>query len=279
VLREGKVEAYHGKSAWSGPKTVDDFINISKAGKEKGVFIMHRECGTLAELNSSQGRAIGKMKATITHRFIDEATGGQYDVDCDCRFIFFCEKVPVSEPVTNGHVNGYSNHTNGNYTNGNSAANGASVSQEGVHIYINMRGCGSEQQHQIPAANTAAVKTEWKAKYVKLFYEKDKVVPTDGFTAPRFSADELAKYPEGYKYLGAAQARLGYPIDVHLPTARNDLWDRMYGEMEKWLEGQTVDLFWEPGVAETLQNGTKKVEKSNGVMAISPLCEAIDSQP
>ncbi len=173
------------ETAWSGPRPVDDFIAISKAGKEKGVFIMHRECGTLAELGSpasAPNRAIGKMKATITHRFtFPEA---QFDVDCDCRFIFFCER----------------------------QADGSG----------------------------------WKARYVKLFYEKDKVVPVDGYTAPRYSEEELGKYPLGYRYLGASQARLGYEIDVCLPTPHdNALWERMYGEIEKWLEGTEVDLFWE----------------------------------
>ncbi|KAK4244657.1 hypothetical protein C7999DRAFT_17101 [Corynascus novoguineensis] len=181
-------------TTWSGPRHVDDFITISKAGKENGVFIMHRECGTLVELNSCNGRAIGKMKATITHRFkFDPSTSGagaspatetaEFDVDCDCRFIFFCEKNPVTK--------------------------------------------------------------EWKAKYVKLFYEKDKVVPVDGRTAPIFAKEELDQIPTGYKYLGAAQARLGYQIDLDLPTAGGELFGRMYGEMEKWLDGKSVDLFWE----------------------------------
>ena len=74
------------------------------------------------------------MKATITHRFTFPES--QLDVDCDCRFIFFCEK--------------------------------------------------------------RAGSNEWKAKYVKLFYEKDKVVSVDGYTAPRFEAAELDKYPKGY---------------------------------------------------------------------------------
>lgn len=158
---------------------------------------MHRECGTLVELNPQQGRAVGKMKATITQRFSFPAVNGaatngttgapseaiEFDVDCDCRFIFFCEKDPAS---------------------------GA-----------------------------------WKAKYVKLFYEKDKVVSVDGHQAPRFTKDELARYPQGYRYLGAAQARLGYDIDLQLPTSSGKLWDRMYGEMENWLGGNKVDLFWE----------------------------------
>lgn len=195
-------------TTWSGPQHVDDFITISKTGKSNGVFIMHRECGTLVELNSAAGRAIGKMKATITHRFKFTPSGRvtsavtppdsdsedipdgntseapiEFDVDCDCRFIFFCIKSPTT----------------------------------GI----------------------------WQTRYVKLFYEKDKVVPVDGRRAPVFTPSELARYPQGYRYLAAAQARLGYEIDVHLPTAGGKLWERMYTEMEKWLDGEEVDLFWE----------------------------------
>jgi hypothetical protein len=49
---------------------------------------MHRECGTLVDLNPTTDRAIGKMKTTITQRF--EHQGVPYDVDCDNEFIFFC---------------------------------------------------------------------------------------------------------------------------------------------------------------------------------------------
>lgn len=57
---------------------------------------MHRENGTLVELEQTTGRAIGKMKATITQRFTCAQTadtpGFSYDVDCDCRYLFFCKK-------------------------------------------------------------------------------------------------------------------------------------------------------------------------------------------
>jgi hypothetical protein len=192
-------------SAWSGPLAVDDFIKVSKDGKAKGAFIMHRECGTLVELNSEGNRAVGKMKATITQRFSMPAKQGrhlltptrddgedevEFDVDCDCRFIFFCEK---------------------------------------------------------DAARA------WKAHYVKLDYDKDKVVPADGKSAPVFSAAEMKNYPEGYKYLGAAQARLGYQIDLWLPTPRNEYWWKMYQCMERWLDGQDAGLFgWESKAAGSL---------------------------
>jgi hypothetical protein len=130
------------------------------------------------------------MKATITQRFVTPQ-GVAYDVDCDCKFLFFCLRDPDSDAEGKG-------------------ASG------------------------------------WKAKYVKLIYEKDKVLPADGKTAPSFEQKVLDRYPEGYKFLGAAQNSLGYEIDVHLATARDyGRWSRMYGCMEKWLAGKDPELFWE----------------------------------
>jgi hypothetical protein len=51
---------------------------------------MHRENGTLVDLNLAKERAIGKMKATITQRFTIDSI--DVDVECDCRFIFWCKK-------------------------------------------------------------------------------------------------------------------------------------------------------------------------------------------
>jgi len=142
---------------------------------------MHRENGTLADVNLSKSRAIGKMKATITQRFVIDDI--HIDVECDCRFIFFCKKMGDS----------------------------------------------------------------WKANYVKLFYEKDKVVPVDGQNIPKgvFDKKELDKYPEGYQYLAAAQATLGHPILNDLPNAMNKGFFKMYESMEDWMQGKDVNLYWE----------------------------------
>jgi hypothetical protein len=68
-----------------------DFIAGSKAGMDKGAFIMHRCHGVTSDITLDGLRAVTKMKATITQRFdIDDV---QVDVECDCRFIFFFEKV------------------------------------------------------------------------------------------------------------------------------------------------------------------------------------------
>ena len=84
-----KLQAITSNStAWTGGLHIDDFIKASKAGKARGDFIMHRECGTLVDLNPATNRAVGKMKTTITQRFQHE--GVPFDVDCDNEFVFFC---------------------------------------------------------------------------------------------------------------------------------------------------------------------------------------------
>lgn len=150
---------------------------------------MHRENGTLVEFNPQTGRAVGKMKATITQRFRTTETAGSpvltYDVDCDCRYIFFCKRDPAQSD-------------------------------------------------------------EWKVQFVKIIYEKDKVCPVDGKPVPDFPAEELEKYPSGYRYLGAAQARLGHHINTRLATLEEPYWSKMYECMENWLEGlDDPGLFWE----------------------------------
>lgn len=167
---------------------MDEFIEISKQGKADGAFIQHRENGTVVELNPDLQRAVGKMKATITQRFRGQDGAGRpvvYDVDCDCRFLFFCLR---------------------------DASHGG----------------------------------QWRAKFVKLIYEKDRLCPVDGKTMPVLPAAELAKYPEGYKYLGASQASLGHEVHRHLATLDERCWGRMYSCMESWLEGDDdAGLFWD----------------------------------
>ncbi|KAI0405621.1 hypothetical protein F4802DRAFT_561280 [Xylaria palmicola] len=187
-------------TTWSKRQSIDRFIQVSKEGKSRGDFIMHRECGTCVDLNPQTRRAVGKMKATITQRFTipgDPERGVEpvvFDVDCDCRFHFFCLEQPGDE--------------------------------------------------------YAGSRPEWKVRYVKLIYDKDKVVPVDGKAAPTFSKEVLRRCPEGYRYLGAAQRMLGHDVDEFLPTiqghekgAAHRLWLDTYVKMGQWLDGEAdVDL-------------------------------------
>ena len=224
------------RPAWSGPCDIDAFIDVSKQGKKQGVFIQHRECGTLVELGpvntgsedvdddtTTEGtttrrvrRAVGKMKATITQRFVNPDDDVEFDVDCDCRFIFFCEKVLTYQATTEAAT---------------------------------LSATSSATPTSPPATATSLLPSaapRWRTVYVKLIYEKDKIVPADGHSYPKLTADERQymreSLPDGYRYLGVMQRRLGYVIDEKLPTPRNAGWERMYSAMEAWLAGRKVTL-------------------------------------
>lgn len=64
-------------------------IEVSKKGRANGNFIMHRECGTLVDLNQATGRAVGKVRTPITQRF--NGNGAEFDIDRDNRFFNFCQ--------------------------------------------------------------------------------------------------------------------------------------------------------------------------------------------
>ncbi|KAK1700961.1 PEP2-like protein [Colletotrichum godetiae] len=78
-------------TTWSGRVPFTDFIAASKAGMDKGAFIMHRCHGCSTDINIEGTRAVTKLKATITQRF--EIDGVEFDVEADCRFCFYFEKV------------------------------------------------------------------------------------------------------------------------------------------------------------------------------------------
>jgi len=169
-------------TTWSGGLSIEDFIEVSKRGRGNGDFIMHRENGTLVDLNPKTNRAIGKMKATITQRFTFD--GVQIDVECDCRFIFFCQKEPTSTSST----------------------------------------------------------PIWKTQYVKLFYEKDKVIPVDGKTLPKsWDPQNISKYPEGYAWLGYAQSQLGHEILQGLPTLQGEGFEGLCEAMDLWMQAKPVE--------------------------------------
>ncbi|KAJ4299497.1 hypothetical protein N0V90_004742 [Kalmusia sp. IMI 367209] len=81
----------HVYTTWSGKVLYTDFIAASKAGMDKGAFIMHRCHGCTTDINKAGTHAVTKLKATITQRFTYSSV--TFDVEADCRFIFFFEKV------------------------------------------------------------------------------------------------------------------------------------------------------------------------------------------
>lgn len=78
-------------TTWTGRTHYMDFIEASKKGMDGGAFIMHRCHGSSTDIDTSARRAVTKMKATITQRFVLDGDI-EVDAESDCRFCFFWEK-------------------------------------------------------------------------------------------------------------------------------------------------------------------------------------------
>ncbi|KAI0467257.1 hypothetical protein F4859DRAFT_525905 [Xylaria cf. heliscus] len=171
-------------TTWSGRVKYTDFIAASKAGMDKGAFIMHRCHGITTDIDSSAKRAVTKMKATITQRFVID--GVEVDAEGDCRFCFFFEKIDG----------------------------------------------------------------RWGAKFVRHWYEKDKLIATQPGAELKLDLEKLKTYPDGYKYLAYCQeATMGVTVLKDMPghrrhagTPNGDKHDLLYRQAKTWLEGGNVDI-------------------------------------
>jgi len=173
-------------TTWTGRTFYLDFIAASQAGMDKGAFIMHRCHGTTSDISPSLPRAVTKMKATITQRFVLD--GCEVDAESDCRFCFFWEKDEKSG--------------------------------------------------------------EWRARFVRHWYEKDKLIPVDPRKVPKLDDEKLKELPSGYRYLAYCQeATMGVTVMKDMPGHRRESdsacgkkHDALYWQCKKWLEGEDVDI-------------------------------------
>ncbi|KAF3014449.1 hypothetical protein E8E14_008790 [Neopestalotiopsis sp. 37M] len=171
-------------TTWSGRVSSDDFMAASKAGMDKGAFIMHRCHGVTTDITPDATRAVTKMKATITQRFVID--GCEVDAEADCRFCFFFEKVDG----------------------------------------------------------------KWGARFVRHWYEKDKLIATNPSKAPQLDEAKLATYPEGYKYLAYCQElTMGVSVFKDMPghnrhkgTPSGEKHDLLYRLAKDWLDGKSIDV-------------------------------------
>ncbi|KAF9776967.1 hypothetical protein IL306_004771 [Fusarium sp. DS 682] len=139
---------------------------------------------------SDATRAVTKMKATITQRFILD--GFEVDAESDCRFCFFWTKVPETR--------------------------------------------------------------DWKALYVRHWYEKDKLIPVDPRKVPKIDDDDLLEFPSGYRYLAYCQEKtMGVQVAKDMPghlrekaeegnKVAGDKHDEVYWQIKEWLDGKEVHI-------------------------------------
>ncbi|KAL6230899.1 hypothetical protein BDW75DRAFT_221476 [Aspergillus navahoensis] len=175
----------HIYTTWSGKVLFTEFFEVSKAGMDRGAFIMHRCNGTTTDITTDGRRAVTKMKAMITQRFVLE-DGVEVDVECDCRFCYFFEKVDG----------------------------------------------------------------RWGARFVRHWYEKDKLIPVNPARVPKIDEGELAAYPEGYKFLAYCQERtMGVKVLMDMPghnrhkgTVAGEKHDLLYIQAKAWLEDKDIEF-------------------------------------
>ncbi|KAI9727042.1 MAG: hypothetical protein M1834_008568 [Cirrosporium novae-zelandiae] len=96
---------------------------------------------------------------------------------------------------------------------------------------------------------------DWKVKYYKSIYYKDKLIPIDPFKLPKINRTELAKYPEASSScrsswypvrannisLAYGQAYAGHPILMDLPERSGKPKDKLYEACVSWLKGEDVE--------------------------------------
>ncbi|OKP10455.1 Pea pathogenicity protein 2 [Penicillium subrubescens] len=89
---------------------------------------------------------------------------------------------------------------------------------------------------------------KWGARYVRHWYEKDKLIPVNPNKIPKLDQEELKTYPVGYRYLIYCQRRLGVVAPVlDLPGHRRDgsnvngkMHDKLYWQCKQWVEGEDL---------------------------------------
>jgi hypothetical protein len=161
-----------------------DFITASQNGMDNGAFITHRIHGSSTDIDPMATKAITKMKATITQRFVLD--GCEVDAESDCRFCFFWEK-------------------------------------------------NADQ---------------WQARFVRHWYEKDKLIPVDPRRIPELDDEKLRQYPSGYRYLAYCQEKtMGINVKLDMPGHRREndningkKHDLLYWQCKQWLDGESVDI-------------------------------------
>ncbi|CAG8005709.1 unnamed protein product [Penicillium salamii] len=91
---------------------------------------------------------------------------------------------------------------------------------------------------------------EWRANFVRHFYEKDKLIPVDPCRVPKLDAEKLSTFPVGYRYLGYCQEMtMGVKVIRDLPghrretgTANREKHDLLYRQIKARIDGEMIEV-------------------------------------
>jgi hypothetical protein len=91
---------------------------------------------------------------------------------------------------------------------------------------------------------------DWKARFVRHWYEKDKLIAVNPAKVPVLDEERLKGYPVGYRYLAYCQEEtMGVKVMRDMPGHRRESGtvngrkhDELYCLCKKWVEGEEVDI-------------------------------------
>jgi hypothetical protein len=71
-------------------------------------------------------------------------------------------------------------------------------------------------------------------------YEKDRLDPVVPGAAPKLDPALLAQFPDGYRHLAYAQARIGFAVKRDMPGLKGPAVEALYAKGAAWLAGGAV---------------------------------------
>lgn len=94
------------------------------------------------------------------------------------------------------------------------------------------------------------LKGQWRARFVRHWYEKDKLICVDPRKVPELDDEKLKRFPTGYRYLAYCQeATMDVKVILDMPGHRREpdtpcgeKHDLLYWQCKKWVEGEEVDI-------------------------------------
>lgn len=85
---------------------------------------------------------------------------------------------------------------------------------------------------------------KWGARFVRHFYEKDKLIAVDPRHIPEIDDEKLAVFPVGYRYLAYCQEACmpGIKVKRDMPGAQGEEHDQLLRQVKSWLDGVDVEI-------------------------------------
>ncbi len=82
---------------------------------------------------------------------------------------------------------------------------------------------------------------KWGLVLRQPIYEKDRMDPVDPAARLELKAEQLERFPIGYRHLAYLQTEIGYQVKTDIPGLTGPEVEALYASGAKWLAGQGLD--------------------------------------